>query len=313
MLLNVLSILAGLVLLTLGAEGLVRGAASAALRLGLTPLLIGLTVVAMATGSPELFVSLRSALAGDGGIALGNVVGSNIANLCLVLGASALARPLHVRSVLVRREMPLLIATTILLVLLLRDGQLGRMDGAILVVSALAYTAGAYRNAKREAKDIAAEEYSDEVARLRSGWLEALYLAGGLAALVAGASLLTSGAVGVATALGVSSAVIALSVIAIGTSLPELATSVSAARRGEPDVAFGNVIGSNIFNILGVLGTVALIQPFAAHGVRPLDAGILLATPLLVAAMMAWGWKLTRLEGAVLLAVYAGYLVSLVA
>lgn len=308
---SVLQIAMGLVLLTLGADRLVHGAASLALRLGLTPLLIGLTIVAMATGSPELFISMRSALAGDGGIALGNVVGSNIANLCLVLGASAIARPLLVRSQLIRREMPLLIATTVLLVVLLQDGALGRIDGAILLVCAVAYTVGAYINAKREVRDLAAEEYGGEVAQLRSRGLEALYLAGGLAALLVGAGLLTTGAVGLATAFEVSPAVVALSVIAVGTSLPELATSVSAARREEPDVAFGNVIGSNIFNILGVLGTVALVAPFTAEGVRVFDLGVLLAAPVLVAGMMSRGWRLSRWEGVALIAVYVGYIASL--
>lgn len=312
MILDVVLIAAGLVLLAIGAEGLVRGASSLALRAGITPLVVGLTVVAVATGSPELFVSIQGALAGKGGIALGNVVGSNISNLALVLGTSALVAPLAVRSELVRREMPLMIGATVLLLVLLIDGSLGRVDGFILFTSAVAYLWGAYTSARRATADEASEEYREELQLLGSKWLERVLVVAGVALLVLGADLLTRGAVSLASRLGVAPAVIALTVIAIGTSLPELATSVAAARKGEADVAFGNVIGSNTFNILGVLGIVALIRPFAAAGIRPLDYGALIGSALLVVALMVRGWVLSRSEGGLLLALYVAYVTTLV-
>lgn len=311
MLLNAVYIAAGLVLLSLGAEGLVRGASSFALRAGLTPLVVGLTIVAFATGTPELFVSVKGAMVGDAGIALGNVIGSNISNLALVLGTAAVVAPMVVRSELVRREMPLMAGATILLVILLLDGQLNRVDGMILLTGAAAYTLSAYANARRETKDAAARQYDEEIESLRSPALEAVFILGGVGLLVLGAELLTRGAVAVATALGVSSAVVALTVVAIGTSLPELAASVAATRSGQPDVAFGNVIGSNTFNILGVLGLVALIRPFAVEGLRPLDYSVLVGSAFLVMLLMVRGWVLSRREGLLLLALYATYLLTM--
>lgn len=312
MLLNLIYIAAGLVLLSLGAEGLVRGASSFALRAGLTPLVVGLTIVAFATGTPELFVSVKGATSGDPGIALGNVIGSNISNLALVLGLAAVVAPMTVRSEIVRREMPLMAGATVLLIVLLSDGRLGRTDGLILFGGAIAYTVGAYATARREAKDIAASEFQEELDLLRSRAHEVAFMLGGVALLVAGAESLTRGAVSLATALGVSSAVIALTVVAIGTSLPELAASVSATRAGQADVAFGNVIGSNTFNILGVLGLVAIIHPFAVVGFRPLDYAVLLGSVFLVGLLMVRGWVLNRWEGLLLLLLYATYLLTMV-
>jgi len=319
MILNSAYMVIGLVLLTIGAEGLVRGATGLALRLGVSALTIGLTVVAVGTGSPELVLSVQAAAAGNGAIALGNVIGSNISNVALVLGVAALVKPMHVRSQLVRREMPLMIGVTVLLMLLLIDGTLSRVDGVVLVLGALLYTVGTYRSAQQGDTKEAVDQFEDAIEEIetadegRAGrpWIDALQLVVGLGALLAGASFLLEGAVFVATAVGMSQVVIGLTVVALGTSLPELAASVAASRRGEADVAFGNVIGSNIFNILLVLGTAAIIRPFDAAGLRPLDLAVLLGSAILLMLLMWRGWILSRREGALLLIGYLAYIYSL--
>jgi cation:H+ antiporter len=310
----ILSILGGLVLLALGAEGLVRGSSSIALRIGVTPLVIGLTIVAFGTGSPEMIVSLQAALGGNSDLALGNIVGSNICNVALILGVAALARPLHVRSALLHREVPVMIAVTLLLVALIHDGELGRMDGAILTLGAIGYTAWAYLGARRERNAEVAAEFAQELPKPQaSQWRSILLVLGGFAGLLIGANILVSGAVVIAEAIGMSQVVIGLTVIAIGTSLPELATSVVAALRNDADVAFGNVLGSNILNILLILGVVAMIQPISGAGLRPLDLGVLVATAILVFPLMWRGRILNRWEGAVLLAGYVAYLIATLA
>lgn len=313
MLLTALSLLGGLALLAIGADGLVRGSTGIALRMGLTPLVIGLTIVAFGTGTPELLVSVEAATSGNPGIALGNVVGSNISNVALILGAAALARPLRVRSVLLKREVPLMIGVTLLLCLMLLDGGLGRVDGALLLGSFVAYTIFAYRSARRDRDAEVAAEFADAmVTPTRSRWLDGVLIVAGLAALILGAKLLVGGAVVVAQALGMSQVVIGLTVVAIGTSMPELATSVVAALKDEADVAFGNVLGSNILNILAILGVVALIQPIGLEGLRPLDLAVLAGSAILLLPMMWRGAIVNRWEGALLLLGYAAYVASLV-
>lgn len=305
-----MNILGGLVLLAAGAEGLVRGSSGIALRLGVTALVVGLTVVAFGTGSPELFLGIQAARAGDSDIALGNVVGSNISNIALVLGFAALVRPLHVRSQLIRREVPLMIGATVLLAVMLLDGRLGRLEGALLVFGAVAYTLFSYVSARRAGREVA-EEFDEALRDTgRPTWVHALMLAAGLGALLLGADMLLSGAVSVATRLGISKVVIGLTVIAVGTSLPELATSVASALRGEADVAFGNVIGSNVLNIMAVLGTVALIRPFDIEGLRVVDLGLMVATAALLLPLMWRGSVLNRWEGAILLLGYLVYMYS---
>lgn len=308
-----LFVFGGLVLLAVGAEGLVRGSSATALRLGVTPLVIGLTVVAFGTGSPELFVSVEAAYRGNSGIALGNVVGSNISNVALILGLSALARPMRVRSELIRREVPLMIGVTLLLCLLLFDGTLSRMDGLLLTMGSVAYTVFAYMAARRDRSAVVAEEFDEALTEpKRSVWLDVAFILSGFAALLIGAKLLLGGATVVAERFGISQVVIGLTIVAIGTSLPELATSVVASVRGQADVAFGNVIGSNVLNILCVLGVAALIRPIEVQGLRPLDVGVLVGSAVLVLPLMRRGFILNRWEGAVLLAGYAAYLYSLV-
>lgn len=308
-----LFMLGGLVFLAAGAEGLVRGSSALALRLGVTPLVVGLTVVAFGTGSPELFVSVEAAYRGDSGIALGNVIGSNISNVALILGLSALARPMKVRSELIRREMPLMIAVTLLLCLLLLDGTLSRVEGLGLAVASIAYTAFAYLSARRDRSAVVAEEFEEALTGpRRAAWVDVAFVVAGFAALLIGARLLLGGATVIAERFGVSQIVIGLTIVAIGTSLPELATSVVASVRGEADVAFGNVIGSNILNILLILGVAAMIRPIEAQGLRPLDLGVMVASAVLVLPLMWRGWVLNRWEGAVLVAGYVAYLYSVV-
>lgn len=311
MLVDALLVVAGLVLLAAGAEGLVRGAGALALRFGVAPLVVGLTIVALGTGSPELVLSAQAAAAGNGGIALGNVLGSNISNIGLVLGVAALVRPLAARARVVRREVPVMIVATVALAVLLWDGGLSRLDGAVLLSGAVVYVAAAYLGARRGDVPEVVEEYDEAVGRERSPWVEALLVGAGLGALMLGATVLLRGAVSLATGLGVSEVVVGLSVIAIGTSLPELATSVTAARRREADVALGNAIGSNVVNILLVLGVAALVRPIPASGLRPLDVGVFLASAVLLLPLVARGSVLARWEGGLLLAGYAAYIASL--
>lgn len=303
----------GLVLLALGAEGLVRGSVSLALRMGVTPLVIGLTVVAFGTGSPELVVCIEAALKGDSSIALGNVIGSNISNVALILGIAAMVRPMRARSALVRREVPVMIGITLLLCLLMWDGMLSRIDGLLLVAGAIAYTAVAYAAARRSKDDALAEEVSAEVGTKpkRKVWLDLLFIAVGIAALVLGANFLVDGAVIVAEWFGISRIVIGLTVVAIGTSLPELATSVVAANKGEADVALGNVVGSNVLNILAILGITAIIHPISTAGLRPLDIAVFIATAVLLLPILRTGMVLKRWEGGVMIAAYAAYVYSL--
>jgi cation:H+ antiporter len=272
---------------------------------------VGLTIVALGTGSPEFVLSVQAAASGNGGIALGNVLGSNISNIALVLGVAALVRPMAVQARLIRREVPIMIFATCALAVLLWDGGLSRLDGAVLLAGAVAYVAFAYLGARRGDAPAVVEEFDAALEREHSLRAELLLVGAGLAALLLGATLLLRGAVDLATALGVSEVVVGLTVIAIGTSLPELATSVAAARRGQADVAFGNAVGSNVINILAVLGAAALVRPIAASGLRPLDVAVFLASAALVLPLMARGSVLNRWEGGVLVAGYAAYIVSL--
>lgn len=306
-----LAIFGGLVLLAAGADGLVRGSTSIALRMGVTPLVIGLTIVAFGTGSPEMVVSLQAAISGNSDLALGNIVGSNISNIALILGVAALARPLRVRSALLHREMPVMIGVSLLLGVLLYDGTLGRADGAVLAIGAVVYTVATYRAARRDRDAAVAAEFAQELPEPQSSAARsAVLVAGGLLGLLIGANFLIYGAVVIAQALGMSQVVIGLTVIAIGTSLPELATSVVAALRNDADVAFGNVLGSNILNILLILGVVALIRPISGAGLRPLDLGVMIGSAIALYPLMRRGRILDRWEGTVLLAGYAAYLVS---
>lgn len=307
MLPDVLALVGGLALLVAAASALVRGAAALALRLGLTPLVVGLTVVAFGTSAPELVVSVQAALAGAGGIAVGNVAGSNVANIGLILALAVLVRPIASDAALLRRDLPALVAATALAVALLWDRALGRGEGALLLAGLVAYLVWSVRAARREQ---AAVELP-VAAPTGPAWRDALFVAAGLAGLVWGADLFVGGAVRIAEAAGVSNAVIGLTVVAVGTSLPELATTVVAAARGEGEIAAGNVVGSNLFNLLGILGVAALVDPLDAPGLRPVDLAVMAAFTVALVPMMISGRRLVRAESGVLLAGYAGYMAFL--
>lgn len=309
MLMITAGLLAGLVLLYFGAEGLVRGAASLALRAGITPLVVGLTVVAFGTSAPEMVVSTKAAWLGQGGIAVGNVVGSNIFNIAVILGLSALLRPMVVRMQLLLFDMPLVILASLVALLFLRDDQLARPEAALLFAGIIAYTAINIILARREKSREIASEFAEGTPHA-SGRLavDLLYVLGGLALLVLGARLFVAAAVELARLWGVSEAVIGLTIVAAGTSLPELATSILAAARKQDDIAIGNIVGSNVFNLLAILGAAGLVRPLEASGIGAMDLGMMVLTALVLLPMMRTRMMLGRWEGALLLALYGGYL-----
>ena len=307
---TLLTLAAGGLLLTGGAALLVKGAAALALRLGLTPLLVGLTVVAFGTSAPEFTVSVQAALDGLGGVAIGNAVGSNIANVGLILAVAALIKPIETDRGLFRRDLPLMVGVSALAALLLLDGRLGRVEGVGLAAVLVGYVVWSTRQARVDTRAEAGAQAEDATPR-PAALPNLLLVAVGLAGLVVGAQWLVRAAVVLAQAGGVSNAVIGLTVVAIGTSLPELATSSVAALRGESEIAVGNVIGSNLFNLLGVLGGAALAQPLFSPGLRWEDVAVMLVFAGVLVPMMRTGWRLERWEGAVLLAGYAGYVAFL--
>lgn len=306
---DVLALVGGLALLVGAAHFLVRGAASLALRLGLSPLVVGLTVVAFGTSAPELVVSVRAALDGAGGIAVGNVVGSNIANIGLILGAAALVRPFLTDASVLRRDLPVLLGATGLGVGILLDRVVGRGEGALLLVALAAYLAWSLHEARRASRDRLRVPAVGELPDATAGpvWRDVAAVGLGLVGLVVGADWFLSGAVGLAEAAGVPNAVIGLTVVALGTSLPELATSVVAAVRGESEIAVGNVVGSNLFNVLGILGVAALVRPIVAPGLQTVDLVVMAAFALVLLPMMWSGRRLVRVEAALLAAGYVGY------
>ena len=311
MITSVLFVLGGLVCLTVGAEGLVRGTSSLARRVGLSPLIIGLTVVAYGTSAPELVVSVQAALEGAPDLALGNVVGSNISNVGLILGATALLYPIRGDAQAVRLDIPIMIGVSALLLGLLADGVIGRLNGGVLVLGAIGYTVIRVWGSWEESKPAVRQAF-DEEGPDRHGWgWEVLFAGGGLALLVVGARLLVDGAVTIAAAGGLSTAVIGLTVVAVGTSLPELATSVVAALRGHANLALGNVVGSNIVNVLGILGVTACVQPIDAGGITWIDGGVLLGMAVLTLPFLWTGLTFSRWEGAVLLVAYGTYIAFL--
>jgi cation:H+ antiporter len=302
-------LVAGLFLLYLGAEGLIKGSASLALRAGITPLVVGLTVVAFGTSAPELVVSTKAAYLGQGAIALGNVIGSNIFNIAVILALAAVLRPLVVRAQLLRFDMPILMVLSAFTWLLFRDDHLSRPEAALLFLGIVAYTVLNVIMARRETRRSVTAEFArgmPEVHRHLS--LDLLLLGAGLALLVLGARLFVDASVDLARRWSISEAVIGLTIVAAGTSLPELATSVVAAARRQDDIAIGNIVGSNVFNLLGILGAAGLVRPLQAGGVTSADFGWMLAIAFLLLVMMRTRSRLHRAEGALLLALYGGYL-----
>ncbi len=314
-----LAIVAGLLLLVGGGEMLVRGASKLAVALRISPLVIGLTVVAFGTSAPELAVSVQASIIGSADLAIGNVVGSNIFNVLLILGLSAVIVPLVVASEFIRRDVPIMIGVSVLMLIFSLDGHIGRVDGAILFTGIVSYTVWCIRASRQESQavqqEFAAEWSSDEPRKKSSMLIDVLLILGGLVLLVIGSNWLIHGSVVIAKSFGVSELIIGLTVVAAGTSLPELATSIIAAIKGERDIAVGNVVGSNIFNILSVLGLSALLAPsginVTAAAIR-FDIPVMLAVAVACWPIFATGNVISRWEGAIFLFYYFAYTTHLI-
>ena len=309
----------GLALLTVGADFLVRGAARLAAIAGISPLVIGLTFVAYGTSAPELAVSVGASLSGQADIALGNVVGSNIFNVLFILGLCAVILPLRVAQQLIWLDVPLMIGTSLLVFAMGLDGRISRVDGFILFIGALVYTILATRLGRRESREVEKEyanEYGVRHAGLTGSWPAQLFLiACGLTMLVFGARWLVASAVEIAKSFGLSELVIGLTIIAAGTSLPEIATSAVASLRGERDIAVGNVVGSNIFNVLAVLGLSSIMSPrgiTVAPAALTFDIPVMIAVALACAPIFLTGHLIARWEGFVFLMYYSAYTAYLI-
>lgn len=309
-------IVLGLVLLIAGGEALVRGASTFAVKAGISPLVIGLVVVSAATSAPELAVTVGAVLSGEPGLAVGNVVGSNIVNILLILGVSAVISPLVIRRQVVRFDIPVMVGLSVVLLAVSLDGQISVADGILLLAGLVLHAVVSIVLGRRE---VASAVAAADTMPLNSSpvplWLASVLLVAGIGLLVAGAQALVTGAVSIATALSVSGLVVGLTVVAIGTSLPELATSIIALRRGERDMAVGNIVGSNIFNIGMVLGLPAILF---RDGIPVPAAAIALDIPLMVAAAVALlpiaftGFVVARWEGSLFIALYVTYLLFVV-
>lgn len=312
---NIIYLLLGFFLLVVGAEFLVRGAARVALAVGISPLVVGLTVVAFGTSAPELAVSMVSSFTGKGDLALGNVIGSNIFNILVILGISALIIPLVVHQQLVRFDVPFMIVISVLLLLLGMDGLVGRWDGLLLSSLLISYTVFLIIKSRKEGKEVV-DEYENEFGSKKDQvwWKNLMWIVIGMAGLVLGSKWLVDSAVEIATAYGVSELVIGLTIVATGTSLPEVATSVVAAVKGERDIAVGNAVGSNIFNILSVIGISSLISP---GGIAVSKAALTFDLPVMIGVAVAClpifftKYCITRLNGAFFILYYGAYLAYL--
>lgn len=308
MLIDIGLIAIGLVMLFVGGDALVRGASVLAAHLGVSTLTIGLTVVAFGTSAPELVVSVDAVLSGANDIAISNVVGSNIANIALILGIAAIVCPLTVEAKLIRFDAPVMLAAAIALLLLLVDGTASRLEGALLLVGLVAYTAFTFWEARRETNLVRNEFASAAPTMPDSVLLGTGLVALGLALLVGGGHLLVVSAVDIARYLGVPQATIGLTVVAIGTSLPEFATSVVAAARGRGDVAVGNIVGSNIFNVLGILGITAVIRPLQIGTITWIDLFLMTGLAVVTMLLLLLRGRLARIEGSLLLSTFVIYM-----
>ncbi len=318
---NILLFFGGLFLLVIGANVLVRGASALALSLGISPLVVGLTIVAFGTSAPEVAVSVGAVLDGKTDIALGNVVGSNIFNVLFILGVSSLITPLVVHSQLIRQEVPIMLGTSLLLLAFTLDGRLAPLEGGWLLALLVAYTVFLVVQS-RHATQVASDEFADAVAPAAAGawdshWAAQLGLiVAGLAALVVGSDCLVQASVSFAKAVGVSDLIIGLTIVAAGTSMPEVATSIAAAIKGERDIAVGNVVGSNIFNILGCVGLSGLVSGSAGLVMAPsllaFDMWVMLAVALACLPMFMTGREISRWKGAIFLGYYLAYMAYLI-
>ncbi|MEK6476556.1 calcium/sodium antiporter [Catalinimonas sp. 4WD22] len=313
MLIDILLVAVSLILLYFGASWLVNGASALAVRLGITPLIIGLTVVALGTSTPELIVSIQAALQGNGGISIGNVVGSNIFNIGIILGVSALCYPIKVKAEVLRLDVPVMLVTALLFLVFFLDYELSRLEGIVLLTGSIGYTLFNIRKA-RQANTEVQEEFQEAMPKTSRHWaIEVLLMLLGLAVLIFGSDLLVNHSVSLAKRFQVSDAVIGLTIVAAGTSMPELATSVVAAIKKQSDIALGNVVGSNIYNILIILGVSTLITPIKAPDIALVDSLVMVGISVLLIPLVKTGFILKRWEGALLLGVYGAYLFYLLA
>jgi len=315
-----LLLVVGLVLLVIGAEALVRGASRLAVGVGISPVIVGLTIVAFGTSSPELAVSMQAAFSGESDLTVGNVVGSNIFNVLFILGISALVVPLTVAQRLIRIDVPIMVATSALLLLLALNNSIGRLEGLLLVAGLTVYIAFAVyesvRDKRKSDPEFVEEEYEAEFGEKASGSVprDLLFIVGGLGLLVLGSRWLVDGATEIALDLGLSDLIVGLTIVAAGTSLPEVATSVMAAIKGERDIAVGNVVGSNIFNILAVLGLSSLLSP---DQIAVSEAAVRFDLPVMTAVAIAClpvflTGRIVRWQGALFLAYYVAYVAYLI-
>ena len=310
MLLNILFIVVGIALVLWGADRLTDGAVAVAEKMKMPQIVIGLTIVAMGTSMPEFCVSLISALKGTSDLAVGNIVGSNIFNALLIVGVSALVAPMTIMETTVRKDIPFALVASALLLIMCLDGDISRLDAGILFVMFLIFMYMTLKGAKKQGAD-AEEALEGEGKKPMATWLSVVWILVGLLCLIGGSNLFVEGATAVATNLGVSEAVIGLTIVAGGTSLPELATSVVSARKGNSGIAIGNALGSNVFNILAILGITGMITPMTLKGITYIDLSMLVISIMLVWLFSFTKYKIERWEGAVLTAVFVGYIYSL--
>jgi len=310
-------IFSGLALLVVGAQFLVRGSSRLAMAIGISPLVVGLTIVALGTSAPELAVSIQSCLAGQTNIVMGNVVGSNIYNVLFILGLCAVITPMVVAPQLIRLDVPIMIGVSILLYYMAWDGRISRVDGVLLLVGIVSYVVFVIRQSRKETKKVQ-EEYKEDMQEGESAdrrwWLHGVYILGGLVLLTFGSDFLVKGAVSIAKGLGVSDLIIGMTVVTLGTTAPELTSSLVASYRGERDIAVGNIVGSNIFNILAVLGVGGLVSP---SGITVDPAMLNFAIPVMIAVAISClpiffaGHAIRRWEGFVFLAYFGLYMAHL--
>lgn len=312
MILNVLFILVGIVLVLWGADRLTDGAVAVAEKMKMPQIVIGLTIVAMGTSMPEFCVSLVSALKGTTDLAVGNIVGSNIFNTLLIVGVSAWVAPMTILKSTVRKDIPFALFASIILFIMCLDDNISRLDAGILFVLFLVFMYVTLKSAKPKEDDTTAKTDSiEDNKKPMAAWLSIVWIIVGLACLIGGSNLFVEGATKVAEHIGVSEAVIGLTIVAGGTSLPELATSVVSARKGNSGIAIGNVLGSNVFNILAILGVTGVITPMHLQGITMLDLSMMVVSTLLVWLFSFTKYKIARWEGIVLTIVFIGYMVVL--
>jgi cation:H+ antiporter len=300
-------------ILYFGANTLVKGSSALALKLGMSALVVGLTVVAFCTSAPELVVSLNATWSGQGNIAIGNVIGSNIINICLILGLAAVVRPLITKLQLLQFDIPWMIAMMLLFLLFFTDKTIGRMEGIVLFLLLIGYIAFQIIYSRKITNNQIIKEYREHIKQPKSRlFIDILFIIIGLGLLIGGSELMVYSAIKIAKNFGMSDALIGLTIIAAGTSMPELATSVVASYKKKPDIAVGNIIGSSIFNILAILGLSGTLKPLYAPEIGYRDSLVMVGISFVLIFFLKTGFKLSRWEGAILMVIYFIYLFLLI-